>query len=198
MRQLDAYRRSFAEAYEEVLAAVRRATRSEPTGRPAKSTSSIVEKLCRETIRLSQMQDIAGCRLVVKDVRAQNEVVEQLREALPEALVVDRRAKPSHGYRAVHAIATAHGKPIEIQVRTELQHLWAQLSEKLSDVIDPAIKYGGGGPETRRRLDVFSRLIGTVEAAELSPSGLEGDPILSPLKWELRRSLEETIATLPD
>ena len=37
---------------------------------------------------------------------------------------------------------------IEIQVRTALQHLWAELSEKLSDVVDRALKYGGGDEET--------------------------------------------------
>jgi ppGpp synthetase/RelA/SpoT-type nucleotidyltranferase len=33
---------------------------------------------------------------------------------------------------------------VEIQVRILMQHWWAELSEKLSDTIDPEIKYGGG------------------------------------------------------
>jgi len=45
--QLDAYRRSFAEGYEEIVAVIREATQLEPTGRPAKSTTSITEKLRR-------------------------------------------------------------------------------------------------------------------------------------------------------
>jgi len=36
----------------------------------------------------------------------------------------DRRAKPSHGYRAVHLITKVAAKPVEIQVRTELQDGW--------------------------------------------------------------------------
>ena len=63
LRDLDAYRRSFGQGYEEVVSRIRNALKLEPSGRPAKSTTSIVEKLRRETIRLSQMQDIAGCRL---------------------------------------------------------------------------------------------------------------------------------------
>ena len=59
-RQLDSYRRSFTEAYEEVVAIIRDATKLDPSGRTAKSTTSIVEKLRREKIRLTQMQDIAG------------------------------------------------------------------------------------------------------------------------------------------
>ena len=165
--QLDAYRRSFAEGYEEIVAVIREATQLEPTGRPAKSTTSITEKLRRETIRLSQMQDIAGCRLVVPNVVVQNQVVERLRSALPNALVVDRRKEPSFGYRAVHIVATARNKLIEIQVRTELQHLWAQLSEKLSDVEDPAVKYGGGSSDTQSRLSAISKIIAALEEREL-------------------------------
>ena len=67
LRLLDAYRRSFGEAYEAVVQIIRQHGEL-PTGRLAKSTLSIVEKLRRESIRLSQMQDIAGCRVVVVDV----------------------------------------------------------------------------------------------------------------------------------
>ncbi len=65
LRLLDDYRRSFTAAYEVVAAAIRGQLQLEPTGRPAKSTSSITEKLRRESIRLTQIQDIAGCRLSV-------------------------------------------------------------------------------------------------------------------------------------
>ena len=65
---LDEYRRSFGEAYESVVRTIRQSLGLEPTGRPAKSTGSISEKLRRESIRLSQIQDIAGCRIVVHDV----------------------------------------------------------------------------------------------------------------------------------
>jgi putative GTP pyrophosphokinase len=192
-RRLDAYRRSFAEAYEEVVAAIRHATQLDPTGRPAKSTTSIVEKLRRETIRLSQMQDIAGCRLVVGDVLAQNQVVERLKTALPRAVVIDRRKQPSFGYRAVHIIATARNKPIEIQVRTELQHMWAQLSEKLSDVLDPAIKYGGGDPEAQDFLSSLSERVAWSEDRELQPMAAELTEEAFHPKRSLRQLLEYAI-----
>jgi len=67
LRLLDDYRRSFGEAYEAVVRTLRQRGVS-PTGWLAKSTVSIVEKLRRESIRLSQMQDIAGCRVVVGNV----------------------------------------------------------------------------------------------------------------------------------
>ena len=62
LRLLDDYRRSFGQACEAVVRTIRERGQS-PTARLAKSTLSIVEKLRRESIRLSQMQDIAGCRV---------------------------------------------------------------------------------------------------------------------------------------
>lgn len=112
------------------------------------------------------MQDIAGCRLVVRDVGGQERTVHKLVAALPESTVIDRRQRPTHGYRAVHVIATLGGKPIEIQVRTRLQDLWAQLSEKMADALGKDLKYGGGPREERWQLDVLSEGIKRVEIGE--------------------------------
>lgn len=166
LRLLDDYRRSFGEVYEAVVRTIREQLQLEPTGRPAKSTSSIIEKLGRETIRLSQIQDIAGCRVVVADVTEQDRIIASLRTLFPEATIVDRRTNPSHGYRAVHVIVSAFGKLIEIQVRSALQHLWAELSEKLSDT-DPSIKYGGGEEQTRQMLAQTSELVAEIEKIEI-------------------------------
>jgi putative GTP pyrophosphokinase len=166
LRLLDAYRESFVEAYEGVVAAIRSATGLEPAGR-WKTNISILAKLVREvTMRLSRMQDIAGCRVVVHDILEQDSVVERLIGAFPAARVDDRRRTPSHGYRAVHVIATTREKLVEIQVRTELQHLWAQQSEIMSDTSDPSIKYGGGDLASRRLLSVNSEWIAGIEKAE--------------------------------
>jgi putative GTP pyrophosphokinase len=112
------------------------------------------------------MQDIAGCRLIVADIEAQDRLVEQLARVFSDTTTVDRRETPSHGYRAVHVIVRSQGHLIEVQVRTSLQHLWAELSEKLSDVIDASIKYGGGSNETRTLLATTSELVGHTETAD--------------------------------
>lgn len=162
---LDDYRRSFGEAYEAVVQTIRQ--RGEfPTGRLAKSTLSIVEKLRRESLRLSQMQDIAGCRVVVGNVVEQEQFVATLMTDFSQAFVIDRRNNPSYGYRAVHVITEISGKPIEIQVRTSLQHLWAEVSEKSSDVLDPTIKYGGGSESWRNFLTKSSVSVALYEEFE--------------------------------
>ena len=168
LRELDAYRESFTEAYDEVVAKIRSATGLEPTGRPQKTPFSILQKLRRErSMQLSRMQDIAGCRLVVAGAPEQDRLVEDLAHAFAKATVMDRRERPSHGYRAVHVIAWALDKAIEIQVRTELQNLWAQLSEVMSDVFDSAIKYGGGDANFQRALHLISDRIVPLEKLEL-------------------------------
>lgn len=175
LRLLDDYRRSFGDAYEGVVLTIRERLQLQPTGRPAKSTVSLREKLRRESVRLSQVQDIAGCRVVVADIAEQERVIDALQDLLPRSVVVDRRAAPSHGYRAVHVIAEILGKPVEIQVRSSSQHLWAELSEKLSDVFDPAIKYGGGDEEIRQILQEGSAAVAMLEEFEKRLLTLEGE-----------------------
>lgn len=166
LRSLDEYRRSFGEAYTTVVQTIREQLHLEPTGRPAKSTTSIIDKLRRESIRLTQIQDVAGCRIIVADVPEQERVVMSLSSAFPGATVVDRRANPSHGYRAVHIIASVAAKFVEIQVRTFMQHVWAETSEKLSDTIDPGLKYGEGPEAYRTMLEHASRGVQAVELLE--------------------------------
>jgi putative GTP pyrophosphokinase len=163
---LNDYRLSFAPAYEAVVDVLRNTLKLEPTGRPAKSTVSIVDKLRRESLRLRQMQDIAGCRIVVGDVVRQDSVAGCLTKAFAETSVVDRRKTPSYGYRAVHVVVRQGGTPVEIQIRTELRHRWAQLSEKLSDVIDPKVKYGGGPESLQSKLLKLSEIAAKMEVLE--------------------------------
>ena len=192
---LDEFRQSFADAYQVTIAALRIGIGLQPTGRSAKSTMSIIDKLRRESIRLTQMQDVAGCRVVVADIAAQEKVVEALQKEFGKVAIVDRRKWPSHGYRAIHAIAKQSGKPIEIQVRTMLQHTWAEFSEKCADIFDPGIKYGVGPKEVIDLLQKASQLLMELEAAELilSPylEGLKKAPTL-----ELEARISDTAKEL--
>ena len=112
------------------------------------------------------MQDIAGVRLVLSSIKMQGAIIQQIAGMFGEHVVADRREHPSHGYRAVHVIATVGAIPVEIQVRTALQHTWAELSEKLSDLIDPSIKYGGGDDKFADALAGAAKSIASLELSE--------------------------------
>lgn len=172
-RLLAHYRRSFLAPYREVVARIARVTSLVPSGRPAKSTTSIVSKLQRSTGTLPQMQDIAGCRLVTQHVSEQDATVIALANEFEGAKVLDRRIKPSSGYRAVHVVVPVSDKLVEIQVRTLLQDRWAQCSEELAFTIDPAIKYGGGPADIATVLRSASSLIEAVEDAFAAKSELD-------------------------
>ncbi len=160
---LDEFEQSYQPALDYAVRTIRSQLGVEVTGR-RKSRRSIVAKIRRQHTALSRMQDIAGCRLIVGDVIEQDGVLERLLQLPWEGTNVDdRRFRPSHGYRAVHIIVTAAGHPVEIQVRTELQDLWAQISEKTADQYGLEVKYGGG-PDVVK--DFLTRLAGQVAQIE--------------------------------
>ncbi len=170
LKLLEDYRGSFSEAFELIDGKIRRVLELDPTARPRKSTESIIYKLQRETIRLSQMQDIAGCRITAPEIYTQDAYVmaiSNLFEADNAAFTIaDRRINPSYGYRAVHVVARVMERNIEIQIRTELQHVWAELCEALADTYGPEVKYGGGEPLLRDTLEVASAMVADHEVME--------------------------------
>lgn len=95
---------------------------------------STQEKLVRHEATLSRIRDLAGVRIVCGPARhRQDDVVARVSRLFPGAEVIDRRVEPNRGYRAVHVIARHNGIPVEIQVRTEAQHFWAEAMEALAD-----------------------------------------------------------------
>ncbi len=137
----DEYDEPMASAQERLQEALR-VDRIETTAR-LKTTNTIVEKLRREKTRLSEMQDIAGIRIVASGgLVEQDLLVGRVAAIFPGAKMVDRRKRPSHGYRAVHQIVRVDGFLVEIQVRTDLQNLWAQAFERFADRAGREIRYG--------------------------------------------------------
>jgi ppGpp synthetase/RelA/SpoT-type nucleotidyltranferase len=187
------------EAYDEVLTAtltrVRGALDVAPTSR-VKNTGTILEKLQRQGGSwLKNLHDLAGMRIVgVTDRREQDAIVEQLVALFADEprppKVIDRRATPSHGYRAVHVVVFPEGMAVEIQVRTRWQHEWADLFEKLADRIGRDIRYGEP-PEHRPSAPERAHAIRlqTVDAvlsvAELI-SGVEAAAVTHPQGQELQ------------
>lgn len=145
LERLNEYRASFSPAYSFVERVLKETLALRGVaGRPSKSTIAIVEKLKRETIRLTQIQDIAGCRFLVRSLSDQDGLAERAAFWMPNTEFDDRRLRPSHGYRALHLIAPFNDRHVEIQIRTRYQHAWAEISEKLADKYGQEVKYGKG------------------------------------------------------
>lgn len=163
LQNLESFRQQFVPAYEHIEDALVNKMGLRITGRPSKSTVAIVEKLRRGKIRLSQMQDVAGCRVLVRNLSDQDNLVANMEVMLLDVNIDDKRRVPTNGYRAVHVIAKKYGRPVEIQVRTVMQHAWANLSEKVADEFGHSIKYGVGDEGAIRFLSRLSEEMGALE-----------------------------------
>jgi len=87
-----------------------------------KTVEPTLQKLRRGSASLGSMQDLAGLRIVgAISLSQQDGISAELHAEFPEARTVDRRAVPSHGYRAVHVVPIVDDYPVEIQLRTETQ-----------------------------------------------------------------------------
>jgi UDP-N-acetylglucosamine enolpyruvyl transferase len=82
------------------------------------------------------------------------------------------------------------GLPVEIQIRTSLQHRWAEISEKLSDLANPEIKYGGGDAVVVEELLLMSASIARTEAHELS---MGSHPGFVTIKRQMLTVLDEAL-----
>ncbi|HEV2755682.1 MAG TPA: hypothetical protein VG318_07880 [Actinomycetota bacterium] len=152
-----------------------------PTSR-TKTPGTIIDKLVRETTRLTSIQDIAGTRIVPDVTLDEQDAIVSKIAARLGGKVYDRRETPSHGYRAVHLVARVQTRRVEVQVRTPLQHLWAEVMERVADRFGRGIRYGEMPREAARR--------GTVEGLIALSENIahhEG----------LRASLEALAAELP-
>lgn len=162
-----------------------------------KRLSSITLKLERfKTMKLSQMQDIGGCRAVVSSV-ARVEMIAgmyrggELRHRHHFVRMDDYIQHPQKtGYRGVHFIYryqsdrkhTYNGLQIEIQVRSQLQHAWATAVETVSTFLDQALKSSQGSDRWLRFFSLMGTAIALREKRPLVPD-TPSDP------QELRREL---------
>ena len=127
-------------------------------GSRTKRLETVVAKLQRRPdLALSQVTDLAGCRIIVSTNAEQRAIVSQLLAIYDVQQVDDKSEDPKFGYRAVHLDIRYRGQLMEVQVQTRNQHLWQTVSE-LAAGYDISIKYGGGHPEISRALRELSEL----------------------------------------
>jgi hypothetical protein len=168
-----------------------------------KRVPSVLKKLSdRRTMRLSQMQDIGGCRAVVRTLSQLGQLQElYLARRSANQLVgsKDYVAEPrDSGYRSIHLIyryqsgrsakrAVFNGHLIELQLRTQVQHAWATTVETVGTVISQALKSNEGPAEWLSLLRHVSSLFAYFEGTPPVEGALAPRRLASLVRREARR-----------
>jgi hypothetical protein len=153
-----------------------------------KRLESILFKLQREpSMRLTQMQDIAGCRAIVGSVNSVNRLVAIYKNSnIKHKLhhIKDYIVNPKlSGYRGVHVIynyvsdkhTTWNGLKVELQFRSPLQHWWATAVETVGAFTRQALKSSRGEAEWLRFFALMGSYIARKEKTALVPNTPEKD-----------------------
>lgn len=136
-----------------------------------KRTDSIVKKLHRfqKSMQLITMQDIGGCRIIVKNRKKINKIIKELIKDNRFKVVKNYIDNPNdRGYRSIHLIGTFPGKDgsskcIEIQIRTHIQHSWATAVEIIDLFTDQSIKTNSGSEKWKQFFKSTSNLFVNLE-----------------------------------
>lgn len=143
------------------------------TAQRIKRLSSITDKLVRfPNMKLSQMQDIGGCRAIVGTIEQLGALVGAYKRSQVKHSIIstdDYVVSPKEsGYRGVHLVwryrsdksQAYNDLKIEMQLRTSLQHAWATAVETVGTFLQQALKSSIGDQPWLR----FFELMGTVIA----------------------------------
>jgi hypothetical protein len=160
-----------------------------------KRLSSTRSKLRRiKTMKLSQMQDIGGCRAVVRNVSRVRRLADLYTDSLTraphgrpewwEAYDYIQNPKPD-GYRSYHIVfkyrsrSENHqvwdGLRIEVQLRSQLQHAWATAVETTDAFTGQALKSNVGDESWKRFFALMATHIAIRERSQPVP-GIPTNP----------------------
>lgn len=136
-----------------------------------KRRPTIIDKLVREpNMQLTTMQDIGGCRGVLQDVPEVLRVQKRwLRDKSRIVRIYDYLDSPKpSGYRGIHIVVQYDGFPIEVQLRTGLQHAWGVAIEQVGPRIGSDLKSGEGPAEVLHLFRVFGDFLAQSEGLPAS------------------------------
>lgn len=152
-----------------------------------KRTSSILKKLNRAydgnkpTMKLTQMQDIAGCRVVMPDIKQARLLYDKYYSngnlKHKKVNVKDYISSPkTDGYRSIHLVykynsdkerKEYNGLLVEIQIRSKLQHLWATAVETVDFFTRQAIKSNQGEENWKAFFKLLSSAFARMEKSPI-------------------------------
>ncbi len=143
-----------------------------------KRKPQILRKLRRLSVRLTQLQDIGGCRIIVRSNRQVDALKEYIEKRISEtehlnlvrATDYRPRGRDDSGYRAVHLIIENKEKVIELQIRSMIQHYWAESIERTSVIYGSHLKEQEGDPAVISYFKSLSDIFYELEAGR-QPSG---------------------------
>ncbi len=171
------YRRTFRVPLQRVTVGIRQFVQRESTqvlvAQRLKRAPTIIDKLSRlPKMKVTRMEDIAGCRAVLPGGRGEIEGV--LRRIEKNRWNVGRvrnyiKEPKDTGYRAIHVVVVRDGRPVEIQLRTQPQHAWAAHVERAGAMRGEALKDGEGPPDL---VEMYRML---AESLALSEEGKQPD-----------------------
>lgn len=154
-----------------------------------KRTPSIVNKLRRfETMKLRSMQDIAGCRAIISTNKNVYKVFKKLSKTRSFRVTDYIEAPKDDGYRGIHLICKCgdkeHGEkgakyPVEIQLRSKIQHSWATAVEIVDLFTNQVLKSNDGKKDW---LDFFKYISHEFSKIE----GIDNKPISNSLSESIR------------
>lgn len=136
-----------------------------------KRKPQILRKLRRLSVRLTQLQDIGGCRIIVESNSDVNELItfiERRLKSQPGYELVrstDYRelGRDITGYRAYHLILQIDGYFLELQLRSKIQHYWSESIERTSVIYGYHLKEQEGDQVVINYFKAFSDSLHTLE-----------------------------------
>lgn len=164
-----------------------------------KRKPQILRKLKRLNTRLTQLQDIGGLRVIVDQNSDVDKLIEYITNKLKQQTsivikrIVDYRKKgrDDSGYRAAHIIMERDGVFLELQIRSRIQHYWAELIERTSVIYGYVIKELEGDKRVINYFKNLSNLFYLIETGQQPDSNQKID-------IERRRIEAETVINESD
>ena len=139
-----------------------------------KDPYSILQKLTRNSVKIGELTDIVGFRIIVKEEEecyTALKLIQEIYKVIPEKYRNYIDKPKTNGYRSLHTVILlgSYGLPVEIQIRTREMHNIAENGEAAHS------RYKQNQEQqtvTPRELNLLTKAYETLDQDNLTESGL--------------------------